>query len=44
MYVYIVHETSLNSGGTVLCNVGRVIKCQPFLKHSNHLKWALIYF
>ena len=23
-----------------LCNVGGV-KCQPFLKHSSHWKWAL---
>ena len=35
-----VRETTLSSTVFVLRNVGGV-KCQPFLKHSNHWKQAL---
>ena len=37
IYRYVRHFSSAVLG---LCNVGGV-KCQPFLKHSNHLKRAL---
>ena len=40
-YIYIyIHETHFSSAVLGLCNVGGV-KCQPFLKHSNHCKWTL---
>ena len=35
-----VRETHFSGAVLGLCNVGGV-KCQPFLKHSNHWKWVL---
>ena len=40
IYIYMVHETHFSGMVLVLRNVGGV-KCQPFLKHSNHWKRAL---
>ena len=41
IYIYIyIHETHFSSTVLGLCNVGGV-KCQLFVKHSNHLIQAL---
>ena len=40
LYTYMVHETYFSSAFPWLRNVGGV-KCQRFLKHSNHWKRAL---
>ena len=41
IYVYMWYvRPHFSSAVPVLRNVGGV-KCQPFLKHSNHCKWAL---
>ena len=39
IYIYIVRETHFSSAVLWLRNVGGV-KCQPFLRHSNHWKRA----
>ena len=40
IYIYMVRQTHFSSTVLELRNVGGV-KCQPFLKHSNHWKRAL---
>ena len=37
IYIYMVRETHFSNAVLGLRNVGGV-KCQPFLKHSNHWK------
>ena len=39
-FIYMVRETHFISAGLVVSNVGGV-KCQPFLKCSNHWKATL---
>ena len=40
IFIYIWYVRPHFSAVPRLCNVG-VVKCQPFLKHSNHWKRAL---
>ena len=40
VYTYMIRETHFSSVVLGLRNV-RGVKCQPFLKHSSHWKWAL---